>query len=80
MPEDGTQAALLQVKPEGHYLAEYMNDSELTEYFVPVEWIKTVPEDQAFWRKGMYANQTVATKLRNQTTLALLRDHFKVDE
>jgi hypothetical protein len=74
------EMTLLDAHPEGRYLAEFLDDPEMTEYFVPVDWIKTLPADQAFWKKGMYANQTIATKLKNPTTLNLLREQFGVDE
>lgn len=78
--EEGKTGNILDFHPNGHYLKEHADDPEMAEYFVPVKWIKTLPIEQAFWHKGMYANQTVATKLRSQSTLALLCACFKVDE
>lgn len=49
------------------------------EYVVPVRWIKANPESQAYWEKGMFANQNSACKLRQEFTLERLAHHFDVD-
>jgi len=73
---EGAEVNLLNAPVKGKYLEHFENDPEMAEYFVPVTWEATVPADQAFWKTGMYANQNIVTKLRNQTTLALLKEHF----
>lgn len=57
-------------------MAESADDAELLEYLVRVEWLKTVPDQEAFWEKGMYANQNSAIKLRNRFSLDRLPEHF----
>lgn len=37
------------------------------------------PLEDAFWEKGMFANQNSACTLRQEFTLAELADHFDVD-
>lgn len=49
---------------------------ETAEWIVPVEWEHTVPVDQAVWRKGMFANQNSACKLRQSFTLQELAKAF----
>lgn len=49
------------------------------EYAVPVRWWVTVPRSEAFWVKGMFANQNSACKLRQEFTLARLGEHFGLD-
>lgn len=46
------------------------------EWILPVRWIKTVPESEALWQKGMFANQNTACKLRNSFTLEILGKRF----
>ena len=50
------------------------------EWVVPVRWIDARPESEAFWTKGMFANQHSACKLRQEFTLERLAAHFGVDE
>jgi hypothetical protein len=54
-------------------------DEDVAEYFVPVDWEKTVPREQAVWEKGMFANQNSACKLRNRFTLERLATAFGVE-
>lgn len=54
--------------------------AENDEYVVPVEWTVRRPRTEAFWKKGMFANQNSACKLRQQFTLDALADEFDLDE
>jgi len=47
---------------------------------LPVEWDQVVSVEEAIWRKGMFANQNSACKLRNQFTLDILYDAFFLDQ
>lgn len=63
----------------GRYIIDEDKDREgedTTEYVVPVRWHVNVPREEAFWTKGLYANQNSATKLRQQFTLDKLSEHF----
>lgn len=53
---------------------------DAAEYIVPVQWIETVPLDDAVWRQGMFANQNSACKLRNQFTIDELTREFKLTD
>jgi len=57
-------------------MGEKANDSELAEYLVRVEWIRTVDREKAIWDKGMFANQNSACKLTNKFTLERLIERF----
>ena len=46
------------------------------EYAVGVEWVKTVPLDDAEWFTGAFANQNVVCKFRHERTLKFLRERF----
>lgn len=59
--------------------AEETGDDD-AEYVVPVRWTRAVGLDQAYWEKGMFANQNSACKLRQQFTLERLAAHFQLDE
>lgn len=53
---------------------------DLAEYVVPVDWIESVPLSQAYWERGMFANQNSACKLRQEFTLQKLEEHFGLDD
>jgi hypothetical protein len=63
----------------GTYMKHRADDPELRAYFVRVEWIKTLPKQDAYWETGMYANQNTVTRLRNRFTLERLIQHFELD-
>ncbi|MDI1466078.1 hypothetical protein QEZ54_34395 [Catellatospora sp. KI3] len=50
------------------------------EFVVPVTWEHTLDQADAFWQKGMFANQNSACKLRNRFTLDLLTERFGLDD
>lgn len=52
---------------------------EREEYVVAVEWEVAVPASEAFWERGMFANQNSACKLRQEFTLERLAHHFGLD-
>ena len=51
-------------------------DGDDAEWVVPVTWLDALPEDEAFWRKGMFTSQRAVSKLRQEFTLRLLEAHF----
>lgn len=53
---------------------------EDAEYAVPVRWLVAVPKAEAYWIKGMFANQNSACKLRQEFTLDRLAEHFALDQ
>jgi hypothetical protein len=65
---------------EAHEMGLNAHDPELSEYLVWVEWIKAVPQEQAYWEKGLFAVQHTACRLRNRFTLERLTKHFGLDE
>jgi hypothetical protein len=52
----GEQPAL-EVLKGGHYHRKHAKNKELCEYFVPVEWLQTVPLDHAVQEIGLFGNQ-----------------------
>jgi hypothetical protein len=56
-----------------------VNDPEHCEYFVAVEWIQTVPLDQAVQEVGMFGNQNTVCKPTTpkwRSTVERLKQHF----
>ena len=49
------------------------------EYVIPVRWLVAIPATEAYWEKGMFANQNSACKLRQEFTLDRLTQHFDLD-
>jgi len=52
------------------------DDPEQCEYLARIEWIDTLPREEAVWEKGMFANQNVVAKLRQPFTLQRLNEVF----
>lgn len=50
------------------------------EWVVPVEWLATLPATDAYWEKGLFANQNSACKLRQEFTLERLAKRFGIDD
>ena len=70
----------LDVLNDGYH-RKYSEDPEKSEYFVPVEWIKTVPEAQAVHEVGMFGNQNTVCKPRTpawRSTVEQLKPRFGV--
>lgn len=52
----------LDVLHEATYHREFAEDPERSEYFVPVEWLQTVPIEQAVREVGLFGNQNTVCK------------------
>jgi len=59
---DRGEAPVLEIATGGHYHREYLNDPERCEYFVPVQWLETVPRENAFNEIGLFGNQNTVCK------------------
>jgi len=55
------------------------DDLEKCEHVVKIQWEKYVPKDQAYWEKGLKANQNSAYKLRSQYTIEKVSDFFGIN-
>lgn len=62
----------------GTYTHQSAEADDDVEWVVPVGWIRTVPQQDAYWEKGLFANQNSACKLRQEFTLDRLAEHFGV--
>lgn len=77
---NGVEKTILDAPLNAEWMKTLSDDPEKSEYLVRVEWIKTVTEEQAYWEKGMRANQNSAFKLRNKFTLDKLVQFFGLAE
>lgn len=71
----------MDVLTGGTYHREFLNDPERSEYFVPVEWIKTVPVSAAVNETGMFGNQNTVCRPKTRQwsySIELLKRIFGV--
>lgn len=73
------ETPILDLPVKAPNMGKGKDDSDLSEYLVAIDWIKTLPREKAYWEKGMYANQNTVTKLRNKFTLDRLVEHFGLE-
>lgn len=60
--QNGTDTPVLQAATRGTYHAEHIHDLTLCEYFVAVEWLQTVPVEQAIKEVGLFGNQNTVCR------------------
>jgi hypothetical protein len=75
IPENETKS-LLQLPLKAPKASENSDDPELSEWVVGVKWIKLFGKDNPKSFKGVFANQNVVCKLRDETTVAFLAKEF----
>jgi PAS domain-containing protein len=76
----GQQRKLSELPLAGTYRWGPADDMNKAEYVVPVDWISTRPREHAVHKKGLFANQNSACKLRNRFTLTTLYTEFGLDD
>jgi hypothetical protein len=75
------EAPALEVLTKGNYHREYLADPERSEWFVPVEWIKVLPLEQAVQEIGFFGNQNTVCKPTTpkwRSTIDRLKDRLGV--
>lgn len=60
--QNGLDVPVLQAATHGNYNAEQIHDPVLCEYFVAVEWLQTVPLEQAIKEVGLFGNQNTVCR------------------
>ena len=76
---DGEERPILEVATRANYHAEFADDLELCDYFVPVQWLQSVPIKQAVREVGMFGNQNTVcrpTTPKWRWTIERLKQHF----
>lgn len=56
------EAPVLDVATRATYLKEHQDDPILCEYFVPIDWLQTMPLNQAVTEIGFFGNQNTVCK------------------
>lgn len=77
-PGDGERPAL-EVLTEGDYHRAFADDPERIDHFVPVQWVHTVPLDQAVDEIGLFGNQNTVCKPTTpkwRTTIERLKERW----
>jgi hypothetical protein len=77
---DGDPKPILELPLEATNMARELDDPERCEYLVRVEWLKTVPRDEAYWETGLFANQNTVCRLRQPFTLERLYAQFGIPD
>ena len=77
---DDQEQSIINVPLKCEGLKVNADNQELSEYLVGIEWLKTKKIDDAYWVKGLRANQNSAFKLRNKFTLEKLINFFDLDD
>jgi hypothetical protein len=75
---DGAWVRLADQELHAHYRHVDDVQDDNAEYVVPVRWIASLDQRDAYWEKGMFANQNSACKLRQQFTLDRLVTRFNL--
>lgn len=80
MVRDGTEAkCLLELPLLAKDMSGNIGDPDMCSNLVRVEWIKTVPRDQAFWETGLFATTHTACKLKDQNTIDKVCQTFGIE-
>ncbi|WP_459206794.1 nuclease [Pseudomonas sp. MLB6B] len=77
--KDGEERPVIEVAVRASYHAEFIDDPEHCEYFVPVEWLQTVPVNLAVREIGMFGNQNTVCRPKTpkwRTTIERLKERF----
>jgi hypothetical protein len=77
---DDKEIPILKAPLAAKNMAKHLDDPDKISCLVRVEWIKTLPREQAHWEKGLFAVQHTACRLRNQFTIEKLTQHFGLED
>lgn len=80
--EQGNKVRILSLDLDISKSSTYEQNSEIAEYMVRVEWIKTVPVNEAVKEKGFFGNQNSAAKPKAKKwihTVERLKKRFGVE-
>lgn len=77
---EGENKNILDVRLKATDMGRNKEDLDLCEYVVRIDWIKTEPRKEAYWEKGLKANQNTAFKLKSKFTIEKLTEHFNLED
>jgi hypothetical protein len=75
---DGVSMPILAADHLAPSMDENANDPEKCEYLVRVEWIASLPVQEAYWEKGMFANQNSVCRMTHTFTRESLLQRFEL--
>jgi Endonuclease NucS len=73
------EVPVLDAAKGGSYHQEFVNDPERCEYFVPMQWLQTVPLERAVKEIGLFGNQNTVCKPTTpkwRATVERLKERF----
>jgi hypothetical protein len=74
---DDVRRPMGELELDGRY--EHRSEADgpdAEEWVVPVRWLRTVPQDEAVWERGLFANQNSACRMQSRFTVETLLDRF----
>jgi len=71
---------LLELPLKAPKATDYLDNPEMAEWAVGVNWIKTFPMEECKYFKGLFANQNIVCKLRDQKTVDFLIREFGISD
>lgn len=81
LPHEGVERPVLEVLIAADYHRKDVHDPERCEYFVPVQWLASLPLEQAIKEVGLFGNQNTIcrpTTPKWRWTVSRLKDLFGV--
>jgi hypothetical protein len=78
--ENGAARPILELPLSAPRADLHIGEPDKEEHLVRVDWIRTLPREEAVWEKGFFANQNTVTKLRNRFTLDKLVEFFDLED
>lgn len=79
--KDGQSLPILEAATRGNYHRDLVHDPERCEYFVPVQWVRTVALNQAVKEVGLFGNQNTVcrpTAAKWRWTVERLKERFQI--
>jgi len=77
--KNGEERPVMQVAVRANYHAEFIDDPEHCEYFVPIRWRQTLPASLAVREIGMFGNQNTVCRPKTpkwRATIERLKERF----
>ncbi len=73
---DGDDVPLLNLPLDSPGIGHDVDDRDLCEYVVPVQWRRALPERQAYWRPGLFYKRTTVWPFEDAESLRELLENL----
>jgi hypothetical protein len=77
---DGAKKPILEAPLKATKMDRKVDDPENCEYLVRVDWLDTIPVEQAYRETGFFGNRNTACRFRHRATLEKLYQRFDVND